>query len=177
MRPTRWLPAFVLLATCLVALPLRAQQPAPAADDGGQAATLRQRIEDRLAARVQEELGLTDAQVGKLRTTTAEFADRRRQMQRHEQELRRALAGQLRPGVAANQDSVSRLTDDLVDAKIRLAESYRDELKSLTFLTPVQQAQFFAMRERLLQRMQEIREQRQNGTDGAPAVPLRRRLR
>jgi Spy/CpxP family protein refolding chaperone len=176
MRPIRALPLLLAasLATApLVAAPLAAQEPA--ADDGAQAATLRQRIEDRLAARVQEELGLTDDQVKKLRVTTAEYAERRREMQQREQELRRALAGQLRPGVAANQDSVSRLTSDLVDAKIALAETYRDELKALTYLTPVQRAQFFALRERLLQRMQEIREQRQ--ADGVGGGALRRRLR
>ena len=60
-------------------------------------------------------------------------------MEAEERRLRQALAGELRPGVAANKDNVARLTDQLLDLKVRYVASYRDEVKDLAgFLDPVQ---------------------------------------
>jgi len=58
----------------------------------------------------------------------------------------------------------------LLTLKIQQVQSYRDELKEMTYLTPVQRAQFFIMRERLL----EVIQSAQEDTTGRP---LRRRLR
>ena len=79
-----------------------------------QAQALRQRIEERFAQRVQEQLGLSDEQAAKLRVTSHDYGERRRKMEARERDLRVALTGQLRPGVAANEDSVARLTKALV---------------------------------------------------------------
>jgi hypothetical protein len=80
----------------------------------------------------------------------------------------------MRPGVAANQDSVSRLTDGLVNLRSSYAQLARDENKEMaTYLTPVQRTQLLAMRERFLQRIQEIR-QEQRARQG-PLQQLRER--
>ena len=122
---------------------------------------LRQRIEERFSQRVQEQLGLTDEQTTKLRATSRTYGERRRQLEARERALREALTGQLRPGVAANQDSVARLTRDLVDLRVTYAETWREEMGDLShYLTPVQRAQLYVMRDRLLQRVQEIRDER-----------------
>jgi hypothetical protein len=121
---------------------------------------LRQRIEERFAQRVQEQLGLTDEQTAKLRTTSREYGDRRRVLETRERELRLALTGQLRPGMAADQDSVARLTRALLDLRVDYAKSWREEMNDLSYLTPVQRAQLYVMRDRLLQRVQEIRDER-----------------
>jgi LTXXQ motif family protein len=122
---------------------------------------LRQRIEERFATRVQEELGLTDDQTTKLRSTAREYAGRRRELEAQERDLRGALAAQLRPGVAADQDRVADLTGKLVDLKVTYAQSFRDEMREQSkYLTPVQRAQLYVMRERLLQRVQEVRDRR-----------------
>ena len=39
----------------------------------------------------------------------------------------------------------------LLDLKVKFAETYRDENKELGFLTPVQRAQYYSLRERLLE--------------------------
>jgi Spy/CpxP family protein refolding chaperone len=121
---------------------------------------LRERIEERFSQRVQEQLGLTDEQTTKLRATSREYGDRRRALEARERDLRVALTGQLRPGVAANQDSVARLTKSLVDLRVDYAKTWRDEMSDLSYLTPVQRAQLYVMRDRLLQRVQEIRDER-----------------
>ncbi|HET7239919.1 MAG TPA: hypothetical protein VFI77_02100 [Gemmatimonadales bacterium] len=135
-----------------------------------QAQVLRQRIEERFAQRVQEQLGLSDEQATKLRSTSQEYGDRRRKMEARERDLRVALTGQLRPGVAANQDSVARLTKALVDLRVDYANTWRDEMNALSYLTPVQRAQLYVMRDRLLQRVQEIRDQR-GGWRRRPTTP------
>ena len=127
------------------------------------AAELRQRIEDRFAERVKLELGLNDEQTAKLRQVAGDWFAKRRAMEAEERDLRDALAGQLRPGVAANTDSVSRVVTRLLDLKVRYAESYREENKDLGFLTPLQRAQYYSLRERLLDALKQARQMRQAG--------------
>lgn len=162
MRALRWFPILLVVA----AGPLAAQDPEP----GGRAAELRQAIEERFTARVQEELGLTDPQADRLAGVARDYFRKRRDLDAEERRLRTALAGELRPGVAANPEAVNRLTEQLLDLKVRYAESYRAESRELgSFLTPVQRAQYFLLRERLLERLQEAQEARQQ------QGPLRRR--
>ncbi len=155
MRLRTWL----ALGLCLVGtVPLSAQDEG---EDPGRAGALRRAIEDRFTARVQEELGLTDQQSLKLRETVGTYFVKRRALEAEERRLRQALAGELRPGVAANKETVARLTDQLLDNKVRYVETYRSEVKDLsTFLDPVQRAQFLILRERLLDRVREAQENR-----------------
>lgn len=152
---------------------------ARAQDVGGQdnparAQRLRQQIEDRFAGRVKEELGLTDQQLAKLRVTWVTYGSRRRELAARERILRSALAGQMRPGVAANQDSVAKLTDGLVNLRSSYAQTARDENNEMaSYLTPVQRTQLLAMRERFVRRIQEIR-QEQRARQG-PLQELRER--
>ena len=154
--------AGLALVAVLVA-PLAAQDSAA---PGPRAPALRRLIEERFAARIQEQLGLSNEQMTKLRATTVKFGGRRRELEGRQLAIRRALALQLRPGTAANQDSVAQLTDDLLGGRVAYAQTFRDELSELkTFLDPVQRAQLMAMRERLLRRAQQFRE-RQGEGDG-----------
>jgi len=157
--------ATMLLGVSLVGAPaLRAQD---SDDDTARTGQLRRQIEERFTARVQEELGLTDQQALKLRETVGVYFVKRRTLEAEERRLRQGLASELRPGVAANKDNVARLTDQLLDNKVRYVETYRAEVRDLSgFLDPVQRAQFLILRERLLDR---IREAQDNG-------PGRRRL-
>lgn len=150
-----------------------AEAQTPARPQAPEALRLRQRIEDRFARRVQEDLGLDDQQAGRLKATASRWASKRRELEVQERELRTRLAQELRPGVAADQDDVGKLTDRLIDLKIDYVETYREEMRELErFLTPVQRAQYYRIRENLLQRVQEIREQR-FGERGAAAPRAR----
>ncbi len=159
MRRSLW---SVVMVGLLTAGPAWAQETGP--DDPARAQLLRQRIEDRFAALVKEEVGLTDAQLARLRATSTTYGGRRRDLEGLERLLRSSLADQMRPGVAANQDSVSRLTDALVNLRSSYAQTFRDEnVEMAKYLTPVQRSQLLAMRERFARRVQEIRRQHQSG--------------
>lgn len=120
--------------------------------------SLRQRIEERFAARAQEELGLTTEQTAKLRATSQRFGVRRGEFRNRDERLRDALAAQLRPGVAANQDSVAKLTDAMIGLRMAEAQASRDEVKEQSkYLTPVQRARLYVMRERFAYRLREVR--------------------
>ena len=164
-------PIFVLAATVALVGSVRAQD---STIDLPRAARLRQLIQERFAARVQEGLGLTDQQADRMREVTGGYFVKRRNFDSEERRLRQALAGELRPGVAANKDNVARYTDQLLDLKIRYAQSYKDETRDLSsFLDPVQRAQYLLLRERLLDR---VREAQEDSQDTGTARPRRRLL-
>jgi hypothetical protein len=79
-------------------------------------------------------------------------------MAARQRELRRALVEQLRPGVAARQDSVAHLTDELLALRVRYAESFRSEQAEMArYLDAVQRAKVALLRERLVDRARELR--------------------
>lgn len=129
-------------------------------------AEMRQQVEARFTERVKTELGLTDEQTARLKDVASGWYDKRRGLEGEERDLRQALSGQLRPGVAANSDSVSRIVNQLLDLKVKYAESYREENKQLGFLTPVQRAQYYSLRERLLDALKQARQVRRAGGGG-----------
>lgn len=159
----------VLLGSSLWAVPLSAQEPE--ADPGPGAALLRQQLEERFALRVKEELGLDEQQAARLRTVAGGWAAKRRALETEERELKRAFAAQMRPGVAAQPDSVQRLVQRLLDLRVTYAESYREEYRELGFLSPVQRAQYVMLRERMLDTIRRVRDERmqRRGLGGPPA--------
>jgi hypothetical protein len=160
MRPS----IFAMLALgCLATTPARAQDTVP----GPRAPMLRREIEQRFAARIKEQLGLSTDQMSRLRETTVKFGGRRRELEGRQLAIRRALALQLRPGTAADQDSVARLTDELLAGRVAYAQTFRDELADLKgYLNPVQRAQLMVLRERLLLRAQRFRDRQDGLGDG-----------
>jgi len=130
-------------------------------------AQLMQMIQERFAQRVQARLGLTSQQMDRLRAEMRTDRDQRQQLADQERTLRQAIGDQLRPGVAANQDSLSRLLDAVAANHVARAQLEQQELRNLSFLTPVQKAQLLLMRQMLMQRVQSIREGRMGGMGGA----------
>jgi Spy/CpxP family protein refolding chaperone len=151
---SRLLLSFFLLAGA--AAPILAQQPDT--QPGGPA--LRERVERRFSERIKEELSLTDEQAAKLKEVAKENGSRRRELRRRERTLYAAIDRQLAAGEQADQDSVARMTREMLDLRVEYAQSLRDEMGKLTFLTPVQRAKLMAMRDRLLHRVHEMREER-----------------
>ena len=150
-----------LVLCCLVVAAVAAPLAAQARHDTAAGPReMRGRIEQRFAERVKQELDLTDEQAARLKVIATEHGDRRRELRRRERELRSALDGQIGSGEAADHDSVGRLTRDLLDLRVRYAESWREEMRGMEFLTPVQRARLLVMRERLLQRVHEMRDER-----------------
>ena len=129
--------------------------------DPALAEQLRRRIEQRFGERLKEELGLSDEQASRLRIALAALAAKRRGMEQDERRMRQALAYQLRPGIAANADSVARLVDALTNHRVAYAQTFKDEMRELSAtLNPVQRGQYLMLRDRLMQRAEELRQGR-----------------
>jgi hypothetical protein len=163
----RMLQAMVLVSLAAGTGPAVAQEPAV---DPVRAERVRRMVEERFALQVKEQLGLTDDQAGRLRGAMAGIAGKRRDMERQERDLRQALNRQLRPGVAADADSVARLVDGLTEQRVAYAETFREEMREVAaILTPVQRGQYLLLRDRLMQRVQEIRQSRQDARTSPPS--------
>lgn len=159
--------AFVL--TAVVATPLTAQ-----VRPGDGAPGLRRNIEQALTNRLRQELGLTSEQTDRVGKVLGESGEARRVLEVEERQLRMALHSQLRPGVAAHADSVSRLIESLLQNRVAYAESFQGEMRQLVpILTPVQRGQFLLLRDQILQRVRELQENRP--AVGRPAAEARGR--
>ncbi len=145
--------------------------------DGPRAEHLRRMVEERFADRLMVELGLTGDQASRTRSILAKWGAKRRNIEKDQRDLRQQLTFAMRPGVAANESAVTRLVDSLTLNRVAYAQTFRDELADLaTVLSPVQRAQYVLLRDRLLQRVQEIRNQRQEARQQLPG-PRRGRFR
>ncbi len=153
-----------------LALPLSAQSgtQVPARDTTAQR-EMRSRIEQNFVARAKEEMGLNEEQTTKLVAAERKMADRRRVIEQETRRLNGVLADQLRPGIAAKDDVVKGSLDSLGALRVGYAQVFRDEQRELSaFLTPVQRAQFYRMRERMIDRVDEVRQQRNPRPDQPP---------
>jgi len=167
-----WLALSLVLAPGLVA-----QEPTPARPDTAEAERLRARIEERFSQHVQQELRLTPDQSTKLRASQERFGTQRRALMRQQLERRRALEDQMQPGVAANADSVRKLMDGNQAARAQMLKLEQDEDREMAgYLTPVQRARYQRMREMLMRRVNEMREQRRGERVGPGARPPGQRL-
>jgi hypothetical protein len=165
---------WVLSLAVLLGPGLAAQQPQPApqqAVDTAEAGRLRTQIEQRFSERVQQELKLTPDQAAKLRASQERFGALRRDVMRQQLDRRQALNDQMRPGVAANPDSVRKLMDGMRAGREQMVKIEKDEDQEMSgYLNPVQRAQYQQMRERFMQRVNEMRmerrERRENMGEG-----------
>ncbi len=154
MRTPALLTALVVLSTPALLEAQEDSAPLPPR----RAEQLRQMIEQRFTERVKEALGLTDDQAARMRGVQAMVAEKRRVLEMQERQMRMALGNQLRPGIAANADSVARLVTALTAQRVAFAQTFQDEMRELaTFLTPVQRGQYLLMRDRLMMQIEELR--------------------
>ena len=156
------------------AVPLAAQDPTAGGaepQDTAEAAQLRLQIEQRFHEIVRQRLALTDDQDAKLRATQEKFGAQRRDLMREQADHRQALDRQMLPGVAANPDSVQLHLQGIQRNQERLLRLQQDEDREMAgYLTPVQRAQYQMLRDRLANRLSELRRQRQGGGMGAPGM-------
>jgi hypothetical protein len=154
MRTPALLTALLVLSTPALVRAQEDSAPLPPR----RAEQLRQMIEQRFTERVKEALGLTDDQAARMRGVQAMVAEKRRMLEMQERQVRMALGNQLRPGIAANADSVAKLVNALTAQRVAFAQTFQDEMRELsTFLTPVQRGQYLLMRDRLMMQIEELR--------------------
>ena len=146
--------ALVVLA--LLAAPALAR--AQTADSTG---PLIQIIRARWHVYVTNQLGLTPDQSARLQATEDEFDGLRRPIQRRQVEIARELNAQLQPGVAADNDRVTKLLNEQQDNRAKLQDlDRRQEEEMAGYLTPVQRVRYQRQRELFRQRVQRILEGR-----------------
>jgi hypothetical protein len=149
-----------LLALSLMAVPLAAQ--GGRAGLGPPQTIVRQRIVQMLMNQARNQLGLSDDQAPKLQRVVGEWAQRQLLLEQEEHAMRQALDAQMRPGVAANADSLPRLVYGISANRVRQAQSLDDETHALgAFLSPVQLGQFQLIQERMLKNIRDLPKARQ----------------
>ncbi len=143
----RWLG--LLGALLVVAGPARAQQP--------NAQRLREQVMQRFLQNYVEQAGLDEGQKTQFGDAIRRTFEQRQELQNTQRQILRAMEGQMRPGVAADQDSLMTLLDELVDIQMaQAALASRQRTTSAGFLDPVQQAQLVLALSRLDRQIQEI---------------------
>ncbi len=157
----RWISGFVTAVAVLAAWTssLAAQDPAERRE-------LRQQVIERFIRNYQTQAGLTDEQADQFQQVLRQSMEANAKLQQRERSAWRALEGQMRPGVAANGDSVIVLLDALVQvAQDRVERMRGDQQAYAEFLAPVQRAQLTLAWRRLqnqIQRMQQRRRPEMN---------------
>ena len=136
----------------LVAAPLAAQQR------GGQGReALRQAVVERFAQNFVQQANLTEDQRGQFRQTLQQHFRQRQQLAMRRMQIIRALEDQMRPGVAADRDSVTGLLASLMDVETESAAAMRTEQEAYAaFLSPVQRGLFVIHYERLQRQIQNV---------------------
>ncbi len=121
-------------------------------------AVLERQVRQRIAAVVKERLQLSDAQARQLQETEGRFELRRRDLLQREMRLRRDLRQQLAPGVAADQQRVASLLDQIMAVhRERVAITEQEQRDLARFLTPVQRAKYLGLQGELRSRIEGMR--------------------
>jgi len=160
----RWLRITIaVLAAVLpaVAAPLHSQ-------DNPRRERLQRQVVERFMENYRARAGLSDEQFNQFQAVTRAAFARRASLQQRERGIWEALEGQMRPGVAADQDSVVRLLDGLIDLQAAHVEGARQDLRRYAeFLSPVQRAQLVISLRRLQEEIERIiRERLEQGERG-----------
>ena len=141
------------------AAPVAAQQAQPGSDTA--TAVLQARVRQRLAAVVQERLGLTDDQVRQLAAVNSSYEGRRHDLMVRERQARVLIRQQLQHGQSADQKGVDAALTDLFRiqrTRIDLAEQEQRDLAK--FMQPSQRAGYLALQEQLRRRVEQMRKRR-----------------
>lgn len=152
MRRTWWVLALICAA-------------GPAAAQGGPNREMLQRqVMERFIMNFQTQAGLTPDQSQRFREVMTRSFGERRQIETRQRQLYVALERQLRPGVAADEDSVRVILERFKEARQAGVDlTNRDQAAFAEFLSPIQQAQLVLSLERLQRQIETILRRRMQG--------------
>jgi hypothetical protein len=118
--------------------------------------------------RVRQELNLDAPKMRRLVQTDQRFDVQRRELNQSEKQTRVSLAAVMQDSAGPDQGKVDQYLSQLVQAAHKRADLVDAEQKELSsFLTPMQRAQYLALKEQLNKRLQEVRQANGAGR-GAP---------
>ena len=156
MRTILLIPAFAALA----------MQPVSAQEPPERRQQLQQEVMRRFNENYRVQVGLDEEQAALFEHTAQQSMEHRTQALHRERQLWMALQDQMRPGVAADEDSVRTLMAALIDVQQKRVDRAREEMVTYgEFLTPVQQAQLMLSLRRFQAQMEGAR-MRQRGPPG-----------
>jgi len=128
---------------------------------------LQQQVMQRYMQNYKQQAGLNDEQFQDFTQLTERAFNERRELQQRERVLWQALEGQMKPGVAADADSLINLIGAIFDVQEELIETERrNQADMAEFLTPVQRAQLMLSQRRLQHNIQNVMRNRQQNMEG-----------
>lgn len=120
---------------------------------------------------VRKQLSLSDDQMQSLQRVDTKYEQQRRALLRDERQARLGLQAAMTDSASADQAGIARQLDVLVESQRKRADLLGAEQKELSsFLTPLQRAKYFAMKERLNRRLQELAQGDSAGRRGGRAA-------
>lgn len=142
------------------------------ADSAAQMERLKSQFRQRWHEHIVTQLQLNSDQASRLQASEDKFDGMRRPIQRRQVEIAGELNRQMQPGVAADNDAVTRLLAEREDNKAKLQDLDRQQDQEMAgYLTAVQRVRYIRQREWLKGQLQQAHERRQ------PGRPFRRRMR
>lgn len=122
---------------------------------------LRAQVVQRFIENYRSQAGLTDAQFDRFQAGVRRQWEARRALEQREREILQALGGQLRPGIAADPDSVATLLGALENVQAeRLGRLRSEQAEFREYLSPVQRAQLVLSFTRLERQIEDLIRQR-----------------
>lgn len=150
----------LMMTVALIAATSATAVAQPVADPARRA-QMERVLRQRFAEVVQRELQLDDSTMRRFGATVQKFDEPRRDLLRRENMARRQLRDELSGGGVPNQQKVSELLDDMLNAqKQRVAIHEHEDRELRAFLTPVQRAKYYGLQEQLRRRAEEMQMQR-----------------
>jgi hypothetical protein len=129
---------------------------------------LAKQVREAFAGVVKRQLSLTDDQSRRLQQVENRYQKDRNELNRDERQARLDLKAALEDSTASpDQAKVDDYLSRLVKAQRRRADILESEQKDLSaFLNPVQRAKYFALRDQLNRRINQLRQDGQGGRRG-----------
>ena len=144
-----------VVAMALAATPMAAQDQPPMVEN------LQRQVMARFVESFRNQAGLSPEQDQRFRVVVARSFEQRRRLEQEERALWRGLSGQMRPGLAANADSVARLLDGIFTVQqAKLDQATAEQREYAAFLTPIQRAQLTLMWQQLQRQVEQIMQRR-----------------
>ena len=134
----------------------------------GQRPLLEQRVRERFAMVVRNQLRLDDRQMRQLGDVSRKFEGRRRDLNVRERSARDVLRTEVAADRNADNPRVATALQEILGIQKERSAVLEDEDKELSsFLSPVQRARWFALQDQLRRRVEQMRRRAEAGLDPA----------
>jgi periplasmic protein CpxP/Spy len=122
---------------------------------------------------VRRQLNLDAGKMQQLQRVDQKYEQQRRQVLKSEREARLNLKTAMQDSTGhPDQDKIAQYMDQLVHGQRQRADLLEGEQKELAgFLSPLQRAQYFALKERVTRKLMELRTDSAAGRGGQPRTP------